>query len=67
VPWCQILIDDPAQRDERTFKRLVRALPLAGDVIDLGEETVIVTRVLLSSPRNVTVGRPVASVHCRVQ
>jgi hypothetical protein len=67
VPWCQILVDDPAQRDERTFKRLVRALPVAGDLIDLGEETVIVTRVSLSSPGNVTVGSPVASVHCRAQ
>jgi hypothetical protein len=45
------LIDDPAQRDERTFKRLVRALPVAGDLIDLDEETVIVTRVSLSSQR----------------
>ncbi len=67
MPWCQILIDDPAQRDERTFKRLVRALPVAGDLIDLDEETVIVTRVSLSSPRNVTVGLPVALVHCRLQ
>jgi hypothetical protein len=67
VPWCQILIDDPAQRDERTFRRLVRVLPVAVDLIDPGEKTVIVTRVSLSSPRNVTVGRPVASVHCRVQ
>jgi hypothetical protein len=67
VPWCQILIDDPAQRDERTFKRLVRALPVAGDLIDLDEETVIVTRVSLSSPRSVTVGSPVALVYCRPQ
>jgi len=67
VPWCQILIDDPAQRDERTFKRLVRALPVAGDLIDLDEEKVIVTRVSLSSPRNVTVGNPVALVYCRPQ
>ena len=67
MPWCQILIDDPAQRDERTFKRLVRALPVAGDLIDLDEETVIVTRVSVSSPRNVTVGLPVALVYCRLQ
>ena len=67
MPWCQILIDDPAQRDERTFKRLVRALPVAGDLIDLDEETVIVTRVSLSSPRNVTAGLPVALVYCRLQ
>jgi hypothetical protein len=66
VPWCQILIDDPAQRDERTFKRLVRALPVAGDLIDLDEETVIVTHVSLSSP-NVTVGLPVALFYCRLQ
>jgi hypothetical protein len=66
-PWCQILIDDPAQRDERTFKRLVLALPVAGDVIDLGKERVVVTRVSLSSPSAVRVGLPVASVHCRAQ
>jgi hypothetical protein len=45
----------------------VRALPVAGDLIDLDEETVIVTRVSLSSPRNVTVGLPVALVYCRLQ
>ena len=37
------------------------------DLIDLDEEKVIVTRVSLSSPRNVTVGNPVALVYCRPQ
>ncbi len=67
MPWCQIMLDDPAHGDERMYKRLVRALPVAGDVIELADETVLVTRVALTSPRNVMAGRAVALVYCRLQ
>ena len=49
------------------YKRLVRALPVAGDLIELADETVLVTRVALTSPRNVMAGRAVALVYCRSQ
>ena len=61
------MLDDPGQSDERMYKRLVRALPVAGDLMDLDEETVVVTRVALTSPKNVMAGRPVALVYCRLQ
>jgi hypothetical protein len=67
MPWCQIMLDDPGQPEERMYKRLVRALPVAGDVMELADETVVVTRVALTAPRNVMAGRPVALVFCRLQ
>lgn len=50
MPWCQILIDDPAGKDERSFKRLMHNLPTSGDVIDVNGETVVVTSVSLIPP-----------------
>ena len=66
MPWCQILIDDPARRDERTFKRLMRNLPVAGDLIDVDEEKVVVTSVSLVPPRTPPESVTVL-VYCRQQ
>ena len=68
MPWCQILIDDPARRDERSFKRLMRDLPVAGDLIDDGEEKVVVTSVSLVPPRTTASSESVTVlVYCRQQ
>jgi hypothetical protein len=52
VPWCQILIDDPDCRDERTLKRLIRDVPVAGDLLDVDGEQVLVTSVSRIPPRS---------------
>jgi hypothetical protein len=65
VPWCQILIDDPAARDERSFKRLMRHLPAVGDLIDVDEEKVVVTSVTLIPPRTMSSKSVTALVYCR--
>ena len=65
MAWCQILIDDPAQRDVRTFKRRVRALPIIGDFLDVDGESVRVNRVSRVARRNMTRGGSVAIVYCR--
>lgn len=67
VPWCQILIDDPAARDERSFKRLMRNLPAAGDLIEVEKETVVVTSVSLIPPITSQTERVTALVYCRRQ
>jgi hypothetical protein len=68
VPWCQILIDDPGRRDERSFKRLVRDLPVAGDLIDVDEEKVVVTSVSFVPPRTTASSESVTVlVYCRQQ
>ena len=69
MPWCQILIDDPARRDERSFKRLMRVLPVAGDLIDVDEEKVVVTSVSLVPPRTTTSSSESVTVlvYCRQQ
>ena len=62
-----MMFDDPAHGDEQMYKRLVRALPAVGDSINLDEDTVVVTRVSLRSPRTIMVGSPVALVYCRLK
>jgi hypothetical protein len=65
VPWCQILIDDPDARDERTFKRLMRSLPAVGDRIDVDGEEVVVTSVSLIPPRTNAPDNLSVLVYCR--
>ena len=65
MPWCQILIDDPARRDERSVKRLMRNLPTVGDLLDVDDEKVIVTRVTLIPPRTTGSKSVTALVYCR--
>lgn len=67
MPWCQILIDDPTARDERTFKRLMRSLPAVGDLIDVDEEKVVVTSVSLIPTRTMPSEGVTALVYCRQQ
>jgi len=67
VPWCQILVDDPAARDERSFKRLVRNLPVAGDLIDADDDKVVVTSVSIVPSRTAAAGSVTALVYCRQQ
>ena len=67
MPWCQILIDDPDRRDERSFKRLMRNLPAVGDLIDVDEEKVVVTSITLIPPRRTPSKSVTALVYCRQQ
>jgi len=67
VPWCQILIEDPISRDERSFKRLMRNLPVAGDLIEVDEEQAVVTSVSLIPPIPSQTERVTALVYCRQQ
>jgi hypothetical protein len=63
MPWCQFLIDEPDD-DERTFKRHMVVLPGRGDVVEVGEERVLVTRVSLIPPRAHVTVSPTALVFC---
>jgi hypothetical protein len=65
VTWCQILIDDPDGRDERTFKRRMRSLPVVGDLIDVDGEKVVVTSVSLIPPRTSAPDGLSVLVYCR--
>jgi hypothetical protein len=65
MPWCQILVDEPDGRDERTFKRLMRTLPAVGDLIDVDGEKVVVTSVSLIPPRTSARDGLSALVYCR--
>jgi hypothetical protein len=64
MPWCQFLIDEPGY-DERTFKRLLPAVPATGDVIEFDAERVVVTRVSPIPMRGSVVGPPTAIVFCQ--
>jgi hypothetical protein len=64
MPWCQFLIDEPGD-DERTFKRLLPAMPATGDVIEFDQERVVVTRVSPIPMRSIVVGPPTAIVFCQ--
>ena len=68
VPWCQLLIEDPDGRDERSVLRLVRDVPAAGDLIDVDGEQVLVTSVSRIPPRKRTGGREVSVlIYCQQQ
>jgi hypothetical protein len=60
MPWCQFLIDEPGD-DERTFKRLLPAMPATGDVIEFDEERVVVMRVS-PIPMRVSLGGPPTTI-----
>lgn len=64
MPWCQILIDDPAE-DERTFLRLMHSVPAVGDLIDVDQEEVTVTSVSRIPPRTKGRRSPSVLVYCR--
>jgi hypothetical protein len=66
MPWCQILIDDPESRDERTLKRLIRDVPVAGDLIHVDGEMVLVTTVSRIPP-SPKADNPSALIYCRPQ
>jgi hypothetical protein len=65
MPWCQILIDDPDGRDERTFKRLIRNVAEVGDLIEVDGENVVVTSVSLIPPRPYAPDGLSVLVYCR--
>lgn len=66
MPWCQILIDDPAE-DERTFLRLMRSVPAVGDLLDVDKEEVTVTSVSRIPPRPNGRRSPSVLVYCRLR
>jgi len=66
MPWCQFpgIIEEPGD-DERTFKRLLPVMPASGDVIEIDEERVVVTKVSPIPMRSSLVGPPTAIVFCQ--
>lgn len=65
MPWCQLLIDDPGETDERTFKRLMAKVPTRGDLIQVDGATARVTNVSLIPPRTKGVQGLSVLVYCR--
>jgi hypothetical protein len=62
MPWCQFLIDERDQ--ERTFQRHLAVLPERGDVVEIGDERVIVTSVAPIPSRAHIAVSPTALVFC---
>ena len=68
MPWCQLLIEEPDSTEERSVLRLVRVLPVAGDLVDVDGAQVLVTSVSRIPPRKKTGGRELSVlVYCRPQ
>lgn len=63
MPWCQFLIDEHDDQ-ERTFKQHMAVLPGHGDVLEVGDERVLVTGVSLIPPRAHISVSPTALVFC---
>jgi hypothetical protein len=70
VPWCQILLDDDGVDDGRPLTRMVRNVPLSGDLIDLDGQKVLVTSVSHIPPRRIgsgAAGGLSVLIYCRQQ